>query len=124
MKHFRPDYYEHVRPVLAERMAAYITTHGGNYERTAAFTQGRYAEVMRDAMQIAGVEFPVFPDPEGAICLPEEKRCQYWVKYWIQLFLEIASWLSPDERKQAEARLKKAGVEYRLRPTLKRKRRR
>ena len=36
----------------------------------------------------------------------------YWEKYWIQLYLEIASWLDPDMQAQAEARLKKMDVKY------------
>jgi hypothetical protein len=36
----------------------------------------------------------------------------YWGKFWIQLYLEIVSWLSPSEKRAARARLRKAGVDY------------
>ena len=45
VKHFRPEHYAQVKPVLAERMAQYIRAHGHNYDRIATFTQGRYGEV-------------------------------------------------------------------------------
>ena len=38
---------------------------------------------------------------------------QYWARYWIQLYLEIVSWLEPEQQEQAQARLDKLRVEYR-----------
>jgi len=115
VKHFRADHYTRVRPILAGRMAEYITTHGANYRRMAAFTSGRYGEVMRDAAQIAGVEFSIFPQEDGPRILRvgQSRPRTYWQKRWIQLYLEIVSWLRPAERRQAAKRLKAAGVQYR-----------
>jgi hypothetical protein len=112
VKHFRPDYYERVRPVLAERMAEYVTTHGGHYEHVASFTDGRYGEVMADARRLAGADFPIFPDQRGPRVLQmgtSEPRA-YWQRYWIQLYREIVGWLDPPARAQAEARLGKLKV--------------
>ena len=36
----------------------------------------------------------------------------YWAKFWIQLYLEIVSWLDPALQAQAQARLKKLKVKY------------
>lgn len=114
VKHFSDQHYEYVRPFLARRMAEYITAHRGSYDHVATFTSGRYGDVMRAARQIAGVEFPIFPDPAGpaVVRMGGSKPRTYWAKYWIQLYFEIVSWLPPAQRKQAAARLRKLDVEY------------
>ena len=114
VKHFRPDHYARVRPVLARRMADYIQTHGGNYDRIASFTQSRYGEVMSEARTIAGVDFPIFPASDGprVIVMDKSTPRTYWAKFWIQLYLEIVSWLDPALQAQAQARLKKLKVKY------------
>ena len=33
-----------------------------------------------------------------------------WQKFWIQLYREIVSWLSPAEQRAAAARLRKLGI--------------
>jgi len=115
VKHFRPEYYARVKPVLASRMAEYITAHGRSYDRIASFTEGRYGEVMAEAGRIAGVRFPVFPDKAGAriVQMAGSRPRTYWAKYWIQLHQEIVRWLDPPMRAQAAARLKEMDVTYR-----------
>ncbi|HUT36310.1 MAG TPA: DUF5591 domain-containing protein [Planctomycetota bacterium] len=115
VKHFSPEHYEQVRPILARRMADYITTHGSRYERIATFTDGRYGEVMADAARLAGVEFPIFPIKRGprVLHIDGSPPRTYWQKYWIQLCLEITSWLDPPQRSRAEARLRRQRVVYR-----------
>ena len=114
VKHFGDEYYRFARPILAARMAEYLAAHGERYERTATFTEGRYADVMFEAARIAGVRFPVFPDEGGLRVLDMRGSVPrtYWQKYWIQLYLEITSWLGPGERKAAAARLEKLEVTY------------
>jgi predicted RNA-binding protein len=114
VKHFRDDLYAKIKPVLAERMAEYITTHGRNYDRMATFTSGRYGDVMAAARDICGRDFPIFPDPDGARITWTGKSVprKYWDKFWIQLYLEILDWLTPSLREQAGARLEKMGVRH------------
>ena len=114
VKHFRDDHYAKIKPVLAKRMAEYITTHGSNYDRMATFTSGRYGDVMAAARDICGRDFPIFPDPTGRIITwtGKSKPRKYWDKYWIQLYLEIVDGLSPAARRQAGARLAKMRVRY------------
>lgn len=114
VKHFRDDHYARVRPILARRLADYLAAHGDSYARAAAFTDGRYGEVMRDAREIAGRDLPVFPAPDGptVIDLNGSKPRTYWQKYWIQLYLEIVSWLPAPQQADAAARLKKLKVHY------------
>ena len=102
VKHFDPLYYSVVKPILAERMAEYITAHGDSYDKIASFTQGRYAEVMSDARDLAGRDFPILPVEGGATVTTGRP---YWEKYWVQLYLRITGWLPPAQRKQAEERL-------------------
>ena len=92
----------------------FFTTHGDNYRRMAAFTSGRYGEVMREAAGIAGVRFPIFPQPDGPriVHLGGSKPRTYWAKFWIQLYLEIVTWLKPAERQGAQARVEGLGVVY------------
>ena len=114
VKHFDKRYYDRVKPILAKRMAQYITTHNDNYEHIATFTESRYGEVMEEAREIAGIYFPVFPEFDG----PQIMRMggsiprTYWEKYWIQLYLEVVSWLEPEMQAQAEARLREMDVRY------------
>lgn len=114
VKHFDKQYYAHVKPILAERMAQYITKHGESYEEIASFTESRYAEVMQEAMKLSSVYFPVFPTLDGAQVLRRGKSFPrtYWEKYWIQLYLEIIDWLEPEARNQADERLKKLNLRY------------
>jgi hypothetical protein len=37
----------------------------------------------------------------------------YWQKFWIQLCLEIMSWLDADRQARARARLNRSRVEFR-----------
>jgi hypothetical protein len=115
VKHFRPSRYAKVRPILAKRMAQYLTTHGRKYKKIASFTQDRYGEVMRDAAKLAHRRFPIFPDPDGPsiITIGGSKPRTYWQKRWIQLYLEIVKWLDPSARRRARARLKELDVVYR-----------
>ena len=65
--------------------------------RMAAFAEGRYGEVLAEAARIAGADLPIFPDPAGVkvTVMGKSKPRTYWTKYWIQLYLEIVSWLEP-----------------------------
>lgn len=114
VKHLEPEHYARVKPVLAERMARYIVSHRDAYDHIATFTYGRYGEVMDAARQIAGVEFPVLPDPgRGRVTRRGKFRPRpYWERYWIQLYFEILSWLPPWRRADAEARLREMDIEY------------
>ncbi len=116
VKHFGPEHYARVKPILAERMARYITVHGGRYEQAATFTEGRYGEVMAEAAGLAGVELPVLPVPGGprVIRMGKSRPRTYWAKFWIQLYLEIVGWLDAPQREQAEARLRDLDVHYEL----------
>ena len=84
-------------------------------QRLTTFTQGRYAEVMRDARDIV-VErcgepagFPILPRMDGprVVRMGQSRARQYWARYWIQLYLQIVGWLEPDQRTLAQARLEK-----------------
>ena len=120
VKHFGSRYYEHVKPILAERMAQYAITHKENYERITTFTESRYGEVMEEAREIIvdccgpALYFPVLPVMDGAQILRMGKSMPrtYWEKYWIQLYLEIVSWLEEDLQEQAEERLNRMDVRY------------
>jgi len=114
VKHFDKTHYARVKPILAERMAQYIIAHRNNYDKIATFTESRYGEVMKEAREIAGTEFSVLPILDGPQVLRMGKSIprKYWEKYWIQLYLDIASWLEPDMQAQAEARLKEMNVKY------------
>lgn len=115
VKHFRDEHYGRVRPILAARLTEYLAAHGGCYERIATFTDGRYGEVMRDARDLSGLAFPVFPLRDGArvVSVGQSTARTYWQKYWIQLYLEIVSWLAPAQRARAAERLAKRKVVYR-----------
>lgn len=114
VKHFDRATYARVKPILAERMAQYIVAHRDNYDHISTFTESRYGEVMEAAKGIAGVDFRVLPVLNGPRVLRMGRSAprKYWEKYWIQLVLEIVSWLEPVQRAQAEARLKEMDVRY------------
>ena len=119
VKHFRPEYYERVKPILAQRMAEYLVTHQTSYDRAAAFTEGKYAEVMEEAKARAAghcdalASLPVFPMRQGAriVRMGQSRPRPYWEKYWIQLYREIVSWLGPEAQRAAQARLEELDVE-------------
>jgi hypothetical protein len=121
VKHFGQQTYQRVKPLLAERMARYLLTYSRHYERITSFTQGRYAEVLGQARKIAveqgglGLDFPILPQAGGPIVtrMRGSKPHQYWARYWIQLYLEITSWLDPDQQRLATARLQELDVDYR-----------
>jgi hypothetical protein len=106
--------YGRVRPLLAQRLAEYLAVHGGRYEYFSSFTSGRYAEVLGDAQRLSGVRFRVLPEADGQVLvrMGRHRPRTYWQKYWIQLCLEIMSWLPPAQRAEAEARMRKLEVEY------------
>jgi predicted RNA-binding protein len=114
VKHLDRETYARVQPILAERMAQYIMAHRDSYDRMATFTEGRYAEVMEEAKKRAAIEFPVLPRLGGprVIRMGRSTPLRYWQKYWIQLYLEIVSWLGPVMQAQAGARLRAMDVEY------------
>jgi len=115
VKHFRDEQYGRVRPILAARMAEYLTARRGSYDHMAAFTDGRYGEVMRDARRIAGADLPVFPRRDGPaiVRMGRSKPRTYWQKYWIQLYLEIVRWLARPGQAAAKRRLEELDVVYR-----------
>ena len=121
VKQFDWRRYERVKPILAERMAQYVLAFREHYERITTFTEGRYSEVMKAARDIAtgqggeSVHFPILPKIGGTsiVRIGKSTPHQYWARYWIQLYLEIVSWLEPAQREQAEARLAKLDVETR-----------
>ena len=114
VKQFGDGYYHSIiRPTLVDRMAQYIETHGPHYDHIATFTSGRYAEVIWEASELANVEFPIYPNPEGERIVRNahgNAPRTYWQKFWIQLYREIVTWLDPPAQKAAAARLKKLGV--------------
>jgi len=114
VKHLDWTEYSHVKPILAKRMARYITAHRGSYDHISTFTESRYGEVMEAARKIAAVDFRILPVEEGLRIMRMGRSIprRYWEMYWIQLCLEIVSWLKPTQRAQAEARLKEMGVRY------------
>ena len=114
VKHFGHEHYARVRPVLAQRMADYLSAHGSHYEHTASFADGRYGEILLEAGRLAGTKFPIYPRQRGAriVSIKGSPPRTYWQRYWIQLHLEIVSWLDCRVRKEAEERLRKAGVEW------------
>ncbi|MHC4984729.1 MAG: DUF5591 domain-containing protein [Planctomycetota bacterium] len=112
--HFSDSDYAIVRPILAERMAAYIKKNKRRYATYATFTSGRYGEVMAAAAEIAGVEMAIFPDPFGpkVIRMGDSRPRAYWQKYWIQLCLHLAEQLGPTAKRITRRRLADHNVEY------------
>ncbi|MEW6750401.1 MAG: hypothetical protein AB1505_05420 [Candidatus Latescibacterota bacterium] len=80
----------------------------------AAFGEGRYAEVLRDAGRLSGTRFPVLPEPGGLRLtrLGHWRPRKYWERYWIQLYVVVAEWLDSVARQQAVLRLRALDVEY------------
>jgi hypothetical protein len=113
VKHFAGEHYERARPVLTRRLADYLVAHAGRYDRVAAFGDSRYGQIMRDAAELAGRRFPVFPDPEGerVLSIGTSRAQNYWQKYWIQLHREVAGWLPQAQAEDAERRLEALGLE-------------
>jgi archaeosine synthase len=114
VKHFDKKYYRRIKPILSNRMAEYITTHKHNYEYITTFTESRYGEIMREASKIAGVKFPILPVSSGAQIMRRGNSIPrtYWDKYWIQLYLEVVSWLDHSAQSEAEKRLMDMDVKY------------
>jgi len=112
--HFGNSDYAKVRPILAERMAAYIKANKRRYKNYATFTSGRYGQVMADAAELVGVDMAIFPDPKGpkVVRMGDSRPRAYWQKYWIQLCLEIANWLGPAGKRAAVRRLENHDVQY------------
>jgi hypothetical protein len=121
VKQFDWRRYQRVKPILTERIAQYVLSFQEHYERVTTFTEGRYAEVMEAArdwiVAQAGESawFPILPKIGGTsiIRIGRSTPHQYWARYWIQLYLEIVSWLGPEQQQQAETRLAKLKVECR-----------
>jgi len=113
VQHFDPTYYSRARPILAERMARYLSANATRYDRVTTFTRGRYAEVMHEAARLAGTGFPVLPVASGpsVLRMGSSTPRKYWEKYWIQLHLEVARWLTPAQQDRARARLAELDVE-------------
>jgi predicted RNA-binding protein len=115
VKEFDEATYRRYRPVLAARLAEYLTTHREQYLQIAAFGQGRYAQVIGDAGALAGVAFPIVPDS----CASSVRRVgrsrprTYWERYWIQLYDAITAWLDPGGQRAAAERLRALDVERR-----------
>jgi hypothetical protein len=119
VKHFDRSTYARVKPILAERMAQYMLAYGRHYQGITSFTQGRYAEVLAQARDIAlrqaGPDFSILPQSDGPIVtrMKQSKPHQYWARYWIQLYLEIVRWLDHEQKTRAAQRLQALDVEYR-----------
>jgi hypothetical protein len=120
VKHMAQEEYDRVKPVLARRLADYMVAHAAHYDRCAAFTEGRYGEVMRAAREVAAqaaasaAELHIFPREDGpkVIRMGGSVPRTYWARYWIQLYLEVVSWLPPREQARAGRRLERRGVVY------------
>jgi hypothetical protein len=112
VKHFSPRYYEQVRPVLASRMAGYLIAHRECYRHVAAFTDGRYGEVMEDVRATGVVDFPILPDAGGPAVtrMGESYPRKYWEKHWIQLYECVTGWLGPAARERAGPRRRERDV--------------
>jgi len=118
VKDFRPEHYDRVKPVLAQRLAQYLDAHGDHYEGITSFTEGKYGEVLAAARDLASRHFSILPSPEGTCLVRMGKSTprKYWEKFWIQLFLQLEEWLDPPQRDAARSRLADLGVEYRDAP--------
>ena len=112
VKHFGEERYLRAREVLADRMAAYLRAHRACYDQAASFTHGRYGEVLAEAQARAEWRFPIFPAGRRPVVrrIGEATPRTYWQKYWVQLFFEVASWLSPTAQALAAARLEADAV--------------
>jgi ATP-dependent Lhr-like helicase len=108
VKHMSPQDYHLARPVLAERMAAYLRRWHDRYKVITTFTHGRYGEVMRAARELAELDFSILPDPSGPRLRGGN---QYWTRDWIQIFFELLEAMTEEERGEARARLAAESVE-------------
>jgi len=107
VKQMGVDEYTAAKPILAGRIAEYLNAHGPRYTHVAAFADGRYGDVLVDALALAGVSSPIFPRPDGERVLRMGTRCPrpYWERFWIQLYREIVTWLPSREAEAAVRRL-------------------
>jgi hypothetical protein len=112
VKHFGEERYLRAREVLADRMAAYLRAHRACYDQAASFTHGRYGEVLAEAQARAEWRFPIFPAGRRPVVrrIGDSTPRTYWQKYWVQLFFEVTSWLSPTAQALAAARLEADAV--------------
>jgi len=108
VKHMSEEQFAAAGPVLAQRMADYVTRWHERYKTISTFTHGRYAEVMLQAQGLCGVDFAVLPDMKG---LRLKGGRQYWTKYWIQLFYELIGGISEPDQEAAMARLAQERVQ-------------
>ena len=104
VKHMGPEEYRFAKPILAERMAAYIRKWHGRYRIITTFTHDRYGDVMEAARRIAGVDFRVLPQARG---LRMPGGGAYWGKFWVQLFHELLGGMTEQEQEAALERLAK-----------------
>ncbi len=114
VKRFSESRYARARPLLAERIAGYLRAHARHYDEVAAFTHGRYAEVMADARAAAGRSFAIFPVLGGpaVVRMGTSVPRTYWQRHWIQLYFEVVGWLPPAEQARADQRLRALSVVY------------
>lgn len=108
VKHMSPEQYRFAKPILAERMAAYLRRWHDRYKVITTFTHDRYGSVMEAAKKLAGLDFAVLPDTNG---LRLRGGNQYWTKYWIQVFYELLKGMTEEEQAEAMKRLAEEGVE-------------
>lgn len=114
VKQMSDSAYAAARPVLAERLAAYLTRHGGEWQHLLAFCDGRYAEVAELTAALAGRELTILPDPDG----PQVRRLAdtvpraYWQRYWIQLCLALLDRLPEETAAGGRGRL--GALDYEL----------
>ncbi|MBT3344170.1 MAG: DUF5591 domain-containing protein [Gemmatimonadetes bacterium] len=113
VKEFGDDRYTSSRPILARRMADYLRIHGPRYDQIAAFGEGRYGQILRDAAEMAAANIPVLP-VNGGPRLTRVGRStprKYWEKHWIQLYHLIHDWLDAEGKSAADERLAALDVE-------------
>jgi len=108
VKHMSPEQYRFAKPILAERMAAYLRRWHDRYQVITTFTHDRYGDVMVAARRLARLDFPVLPDTRG---LRLKGGGTYWGKFWVQVFFELLKGMTEDEQAEAMERLKAEGVE-------------
>ena len=115
LKQLPDEQYRKVRSSLTRRMAAYLASHSGSYDRLVAFAEGRCADMIVSAAQSQSPPLPLklLPRPDGprvarvGTSVPQGQ----WEVYWIQLYLEIVDWLGPAVAAEASARLKQRLVD-------------
>ena len=84
--------YASARPILVDRMSAYIMRHASHYRHILTFTDGRYAQIMHDVARQTGRPIVILPDPRGPRVLRYKGGAPrtYWQRSWVQLALGIA----------------------------------